>query len=571
MMIRRISILTLLGLVVGIGVGALAIGFVEAVLWLNDFFYLSRSSRESTSDQTLVTALTIGIPAAGGVIVGLLSKYMPGNRFHGPQDVIRTAQALNPSMPVRRSALSTLAAGISLGSGASVGQYGPLVHMGASVASWISRATRSDRSVGMIGIACGAAAAISAAFHAPIAGLVFSREVVLRHYSLRAFAPIAVSSILAYVVAHVFLKRAPLFRVDNLVVSSPWEYIVFVVIGITGAVVATVFMRAIEFAESSSHKLSWPMPVKTGLAGLALGVVALQVPDVLGIGQDVLRMAIGGDALSAADLAQIMLAKLLLTALCLGFGFAGGVFSPALLIGALYGALIGTGAEWLVGDLHSPIGIYAVCGMVAVTGPVIGAPLTAVLIVFELTQSFDLATAALASGAFANLVGFRIYGRSYFDVQLQAQGFDLRLGRDKVMAQQYTIRDHVSMDYTAAEAGSTLRDIRDALVRDRRSEAYIVDRDGHYVGTLTLHRLMELTSVGISIDEPAAEHARPEALVLSPDESIWAAMSKIEHFIGESIPVVEDNQLIGVLFESTIVSAYLNILDSNRQEEHAAA
>ncbi|MDH3549873.1 MAG: chloride channel protein [Gammaproteobacteria bacterium] len=569
-MIRRIAILTLLGLVVGIGVGALAIGFVEIVLWLNDHFYLTRASRESTSNLTLVTALTIGIPTAGGVIVGSLSKYMPGNRFHGPQDVIKTAQTLNPSMPVRRSVLSTLAAGVSLGSGASVGQYGPLVHMGASVGSWISRATKSDRSVGMIGIACGCAAAISAAFHAPIAGLVFSREVVLRHYSLRAFAPIAVSSILAYVVAHVVLKRAPLFRVENLMVSSPWEYLVFVIIGITGAIVATVFMRAIELASSSSRKLSWPMPVKTGLAGLALGVVALQVPDVLGIGQDVLRMAISGDTLGSADLAQIMLAKMLVTALCLGFGFAGGVFSPALLIGALYGALIGTGAEWLVGDMHSPIGIYAVCGMVAVTGPVIGAPLTAVLIVFELTQNFDLATAALASGAFANLVGFRIYGRSYFDVQLQAQGFDLSLGRDKVIAQQHTIRHHVSMEFTRAKGESTLRDIRDALVRHRRSEAYVVDRDGHYVGTLTLHRLMELTSGGISLEELAAEHARPEALVLSPDESIWAAMSKIEDFIGESIPVVENNQLIGVLFESTIVSAYLNILDSNRQEENAA-
>ena len=97
-MIRRISILTVLGLVVGIVVGALAIGFVEAVLWLNDHFYLTRTSRDSTSDQALVTALTIGIPAVGGVIVGLLSKYMPGKRFDGPQDVIQTAQSLNPSM-----------------------------------------------------------------------------------------------------------------------------------------------------------------------------------------------------------------------------------------------------------------------------------------------------------------------------------------------------------------------------------------------------------------------------------------------------------------------------------------
>jgi CIC family chloride channel protein len=570
MMIGRISTLTLLGLAVGVVVGVLAIGFVEAVLWLNHHFYLTRLSRQSITGQPLLIALTLAIPTVGGLIVGLLSRYMPGNRFHGPRDVVEAAQALNPSIPVRRSALSTLAAGISLGSGASVGQYGPLVHMGASVASWISRATKSDRSVGTISIACGAAAAISAAFHAPIAGLVFSREVILRHYSLRAFAPIAVSSILGYVVAHVILKRAPLFRVENVVVASPWEYLIFVAIGITGAIVAIVFMKAIELASRSSRKLGWPAPFRTALAGFALGLVALQVPDVLGIGQDVLRLAISGDALGAVDLAQIMLAKLFLTALCLGFGFAGGVFSPALLIGALYGALIGTGAEFFVGDMHSHIGIYAVCGMVAVTGPVIGAPLTTVLIVFELTQNFDLATAALASGAFANLVGFRMYGRSYIDVQLQARGFDLSLGRDKVIAQQHTIRHHVRMDFTRAKAESTLRDIRDALVKDRHSEAYVVDRDGHYVGTLTLHRLMELTSGGISLEELAAEHARPEALVLSPDESIWAAMSKIEDFIGESIPVVENNQLIGVLFESTIVSTYLNILDSNRQEEHAA-
>jgi len=155
-------------------------------------------------------------------------------------------------------------------------------------------------------------------------------------------------------------------------------------------------------------------------------------------------------------------------------------------------------------------------------------------------------------------------------VQLQAQGFDLGLGRDKVIAQQYTIRHHVSTDYTAANARSNLRDIRDALVRDKRSEAYVVDDEAHYVGTLTLHRLLELTSGGVSLDELVVEHAMPEALILSPDESIWAAMSKIEDFIGESIPVVENNQLIGVLFESTIVSAYLNILDSNRHEEHAA-
>jgi CIC family chloride channel protein len=198
-MIRRLSILTLLGIVVGGVVGVLAVGFVEG--------------------------------------------WMQGHRFHRLQDVIEIAHSPNPSMPVRQSALTSLAAFLSLGAGASVGQYGPLAHMGAAIGSWTGRILRGDRSMGVISIACGCAAAISAAFHAPIAGLVFAREVVLRHYSLRAFAPIAVASILGYVVAHIVFKRVPLFRVEALTIASPLEYFLFIAIGITGAVLATAFMR----------------------------------------------------------------------------------------------------------------------------------------------------------------------------------------------------------------------------------------------------------------------------------------------------------------------------------------
>lgn len=147
-MIKRISVLTALGIVIGAVVGVLAVGFVEAVLRLNDLFLLSHHSRMSVSRQALVMAMTIGIPTAGGLVVGLLSMMLPANRFHGPADTIRTAQSLNATMPVKSGILSTLAACVSLGSGASVGQYGPLAHMGASLGSWISRVTRGDYSLG---------------------------------------------------------------------------------------------------------------------------------------------------------------------------------------------------------------------------------------------------------------------------------------------------------------------------------------------------------------------------------------------------------------------------------------
>ena len=569
-MIKRVSILTLLGVGIGVVVAVLAVGFVEAVLWLNEQFYISRSAREAVSGRPWLTAMTIGIPAAGGLVVGLMSTMLPDNPFHNPSDAIRTTQSPDTTMPAKSAVVSALAACLSLGAGASVGQYGPLVHMGTSVGSWLGRATGHERSLGTISIACGAAAAISAAFHAPIAGLVFAREVILRHYSLRAFAPIAVASTMAYIMAHMVFKRMPLFRLEEVLIASPYEYPAFAAIGIAGALLAVVYMRAIEFAGKLAEKLPLPVPIRTALAGLALGIVALQVPDVLGIGQEVLRLSLSGGFYSAAELAQLLVAKLLVTALCLGFGFAGGVFSPALLIGTVFGALVGTGVDWLAGAQFPQIAVYAVCGLVAVTGPVIGAPLTAVLIVFELTQNFDLATAAMVSVAFANLVGFRIYGRSFFDAQLKSRGFDLALGRGKVTAQRHSIRDLLVADYTRVTIGQTLAEIRDALVRDRRSEAYVVAADGAYVGTLTLHRVMELVAAGAGLDQPAGELAEPESLALSPDTSIWAAMTEMQGFIGESIPVLEDGRLVGVLFESTVISAYQGVLEDIRKDENAA-
>ena len=250
-MFRTLSTLALVGLITGGVVGVLAVGFVEAVLWMNELFHLSGG--RSAVDPVWLAVFTLAVPAAGGLVVGLIAATIPGGHIHGPQEAIRSAQKPDTGMPVRNSLLSTIAAGISLGSGASVGQYGPLAHMGASVGSWIGRVV-NDRTLGSISIACGAAAAISAAFHAPIAGLVFSREVLLRQYSLRAFAPIAVASTMGYVVAHIVFRREPLFRVDDFSIASPYEYLAFVGIGITGALVATAFMRAIDIASSLSRR-----------------------------------------------------------------------------------------------------------------------------------------------------------------------------------------------------------------------------------------------------------------------------------------------------------------------------
>ena len=570
----RIASIAVLGIVAGALASLAAIGFVELVALLNDSLLISPRSRFMAGDPLLLTAATICVPAAGGLIVGVLHRYMPDRRPHGPPDIIRAAHLHDGRMPARAGFLSALTSAVSLGSGASVGQYGPLAHLGATLGSLVARIDRDSRWMGTAGVGCGAAAAIATAFNAPIAGIVFAHEVILRHYSLRTFAPITVAATIGYVVANIVFERPPLFRVEAVSVKAAPEFLGFVLIGVVGAFVAVLYMRAILYAGRLARTLpiaDWSKPM---VAGAALGLAAIWLPDILGIGKETLRFAVIEGAFAPEELAVLLAAKIAATALCIGFGFAGGVFSPALLIGILFGALAGVCADPLFGGLRSDIAIYAICGMVAVTSAVIGAPLTAILIVFELTRNYDLATAAMVSVVFSNLVSYRIFGRSLFDVQLRAGGFDLASGRDRAILDLRPIAGYLSQDYTALPPDTPPADAKLRLVGDRRHEGYVIDADGRYVGTVKLDELVALESGGGAAVETVAHLAKPEALVLTAETSIWAAMEGMGDFVGESIPVLEDGgsgRMVGVVFEATIVKACLDTMNDMRREENAGA
>ena len=571
-MFARIVSIILLGIITGTVASLVAVLFVELVGLLNDWLLISARSRMMIDNIPLLVVATISVPALGGLVVGLLCQYIPERRAHGPADIIQSVQGERRPLSSRSGLLTALASLVSLGSGASVGQYGPLAHLGSTLGSLIARIFGNNPAMGTIGVGCGAAAAIATAFNAPIAGLVFAHEVILRHYSLRAFAPITVAATIGFIVANVLFNQHPLFRIETLNVRYAAEFFAFILIGICGAFVAVAYMRMILSAANLARHIHLPLALKPALAGILLGLIAIWIPDILGIGKETLRFTIIQDAFTAGELALILSAKILATALCIGFGFAGGVFSPSLLIGTLFGALAGMGAELLLDDLRSDIAIYAICGMVAVTSPVIGAPLTTILIVFELTRNYDLTTAVMVSVVFSNLVSYRLFGRSLFDVQLQQRGFDLSMGRDKVTLDNCPIADYVIQEFTAVRPDTTLQQVKAALIDAEQTEAYVVDENGGYQGTITLVQLVILEDQDIPSRPTAAEFAQREKLILSGTTSIWAAMEEMRDFVGESIPVVEDREhyrLLGVVFETTIIGAYLDTLYEIRRDENA--
>ncbi len=572
-LITRVFAVIVLGIVTGSLASLAAILFVDMIAVLNDWLLISPRSRIMTADTHWLLIATLCIPALGGLVVGLIHLQLPERRPGGPVDIIRTVQASDGRVPLKSGLLTALSSLVSLGAGASVGQYGPLAYLGATLGSLVGGVGNVSRWTIRVGVGCGVAAAISTAFGAPIAGIIFAHEVILRHYSLRAFAPITVASTVGHVVATVIFERPPLFRVEAVHVNHAPEFLGFILIGILGALVAVAFMRGILLANRLAAGISIPSFLKPMLAGAALGAAALWIPEILGIGTETLRFAIIDQAFEPTELAILIVAKIAATALCLGFGFAGGVFSPALLIGILFGALAANGADMVLGDLRSDIAIYAICGMVAVTSAVIGAPLTTILIVFELTRNYDLTTAAMVSVVFSNLVSYRIFGRSLFDVQLGMAGFDLSLGRDKVMLENTTIDDYVTRDFTSLEADMSLSDARTGLLSSRRHEGYVLDRTGTYLGKVKLEDLLTREQQGLSSKTPVKDIADRDSLVFRSGTSVWTAMEEVSDFVGESVPVIGDEPeglMVGVVFEATLIRAYLDMIYENRREEHAA-
>lgn len=553
---------------VGLVVSLTAIAFVEAISWLNDVLLVSPRTRvQFDGGPWLIAAITLLVPVLGGLIVGGMLRLSPEHRPLGPLDVIKSVQLSLPPPTAKAGMLSTLAAVISLGFGASVGQYGPLVYLGAMVGNVLNRLNPNIPNFAAIAMACGVAAAISTAFNAPIAGLVFAHEVILRHYSMQAFAPTTVAAATGYFVANVMFDREPLFLVDFAGVQYGHEFVLFAALGLLASGVAIIFMRLLLQSATLATKAPIRPVFRPAWAGLAVGVTALWLPDVMGVGKETLRFATIEGAFLTWELALLVIAKIALTAICIGFGFAGGVFSPALLIGILFGALF-----WMLIDATgllatSGVVAYAICGMMAVTSAVIGAPLTTILIVFELTRNYDLTIAAMVSVVFSNLVGYRVFGRSLFDVQLARRGIDLSLGRDRAWLSTLLVKDHLSANFPQCapdDLASTVA--RDANV-DQWSEVFVLDDLAKLAGVFDARNHYR------SLHELVSKSMKRPALIFTETTTLSEAMKGLESFVGDVIPVVDtkSNKLLGVVTEATVIKAYLHAVRGLRQQENASA
>lgn len=440
-MAERHPLIWLVALVIGIlaayGVILFRLGIAAIQwLWLGTF-----EERMATVASTLAWWQILLGPAAAGLIVGLALKYlMPGGRTQGVADVIEAENIRGAHMPLSTGLLSAGLTAISLGGGASAGREGPAVHLGATLAARIVKRLRFPADWARVLLACGVAAAVSASFNAPIAGVLFAHEVILAHYALRAFVPITIASVAATLIARIHLGDFPAFIVPAQMIVSYWEFPAFVLLGVVSAGVAIAFMSSAFKAERLAQALPLPLWLRPAVGGLLVGLIALAFPQVLGVGYEATDQALKG-VYPLALLAALVVAKIAATSITLASRFGGGVFSPSLYLGAMAGGAFGIIATSFFPDMASSPGVYAIIGMGAVAAAVLGAPISTTLIVFELVGDYGVTIALLLANSISTALTQAVIGKSFFHWQLESRDLLLHEGPHRRILMTQRVRD----------------------------------------------------------------------------------------------------------------------------------
>ena len=429
-------------------------------------------------------------------------------------------------------------------------------------------------------LACGVAGAVAASFNAPLAGVFFALEVVIGHYALAAFAPIVIASLVATIVSRQIYGEFPAFVIPDYS-TSYFEFPAFALLGGAAALLAVTFMRLVPLVEQSLAKVPIVPWLRPTIGGFGVGLIALAYPEVLGVGYGATDAALKGE-MSLLLLLGLLAAKTLATALTLGSGFGGGVFSPSLFLGAMLGGAFGIVAGNAIpqlfdlqdNTLFAGEGAYAMVGMGAVAGAVLGAPMSTILIIFELTGDYELTMGVMLSTVVASLIVTNWHGQSYFRGVLARRGVDLTTRVEHDLLETERVDQLMSKRFSSVPLETSLVDLRLHLQTAPYNELFVLDQEGRLFGTITLADLDEAAFDHVLDDLViAADVARRKPPMLEAGDNLQDAITLMETVHEEHIPVVNSRysrRLVGFVHEKDVMLAYNKALVRLHRDEGAA-
>ena len=502
----------------------------------------------------------IAIPALGGLIVGPLIWFFAREaRGHGVPEVMKAVALRGGVIRGRVAAIKATASALTIGTGGSVGREGPIIQIGSAVGSQLGQILGLN-SVGIRTlVGCGAAAGIAATFNAPIAGAIFAAEIIVGHFAVTQFTPIVISSVVATVLSRVLLGNYPAFHVPEYQIVNPFELFPYIATGIVAGLVAVAFIRTLSAAEKGFEQVRLPEYLKASFGGALVGIIALQLPEVYGVGYNTITMALAG-TLSALTMAALVGAKIVATSITIGSGGSGGVFAPSLFLGAMSGGVVGTLVERYFPGATATSGAYALVTMGAVVAATTHAPISAIIIIFELTQTIDIIPALMTACVVSSLVSQLLERDSIYTSKLRRQGIDLDQTEDPNVLLGLHVRDVMDSEPEIVSESADFQTLLDLVVQSDHNQFFVVSEDRELMGAVSMTEIRRLiyerdTLQHLVVARDLLEEGIP---TLNPTDDLDLVMRIFSGARLAELPVVEPTQprkLIGTVSEKDILPA----------------
>ncbi len=486
----------------------------------------ARPGAPHPSFPVLGPCFVVAVPVVAGLLYGpLVHRFAPEARGGGVPEVMLAVARHGGRIRPRVVLVKTLASSLCIGGGGSVGRDGPIVQIGAAMGSTLAQWLRLDDNRVRLLVACGAAGGVAATFNAPLAGVFFAMELVLRRWASEAFAMVVLSSVTASLLGRALLGDEPFLDLEPVVVEQLVAYPLFAALGLVAGVFAVGFTRAVYGVETLCDRL-WRGPewLRPGVGGIPLGVLLLALPQMYGVGYPVLGTAVAG-GYGIVFLLVLLVGKVLATSLTIGIGGSGGVFAPTLFCGAVLGAAVGQSLDLLVPGATGPAAAYALVGMAAVFGGGARAPITAVVVVFELTGEYSLILPLMLAVVLASAVAGAMTRETVYTAKLLRRGIDIDEPADAALRRR-PVGDFAVPSATPVVVGTPLQDVAASLADSGEPCVPVVDGEQRYAGLLDAGTLMNAL---------AATEAADLLDLVDPAEPLDAASP-----VGEALRRLED-------------------------------
>ncbi len=556
----NIIILLVIAIFIGVTTGALAVGFRYLLLYATEFCWGDPFDIIGAA-QGQPRYLVLIIPVLGGLLVGPLVTYLaPETRGAGVPEVIEAVVVREGRIRHRTTVCKLVSTVISIGSGASVGREGPIVHMGSSVGSSIAQLIGLPTEWVRVFLASGAAAGIAATFNAPMAGMLFAAEIILVDFQVSYLSHIAVAAVSATVVSHHFLGSLPAFDVPQFALASYWEIPLYFLLGILAGFISIGFIKSISQVENVFDRFRTPPFLRPAAGGFFVGLIALQYPHVLGVGYESINMVLTAEA-AVGLMALLILLKMLATSCSVGAGFSGGIFAPSLVLGAMLGGLFGSVAQQMFPEVVAGFPAYGLVGMGAVVAGTTLAPITAIFTIFELTYNFEIILPLMTSCIASLVVVQRFYGHSIYETKLLRRGIKIVRGHDINLLRSMLVGDYMERDFETIREDTRLGEMIARAQESPYPHFLVLNGQDELVGILSMRDLKTfLAEMGDLIQlVVASDIMTKNVFCLTPQDNFETAFEVFEGKQISTLPVVDpvnQKQVLGILKKSDLLLAY---------------